>query len=438
MIAGFELPDRWRRAAAGQRRQPLAPYDRDVNTVFQDYALFPHMTRAREHRVRAQGEGRRQGRASPARRRDARGRAPRGVRRATTRSAQRRSASAHRAGPGAGQPSEGAAARRTARRARPQAARGDAGRVEVDPARRRHHLRLRHPRSGRGVVDEQSHRRVQQGPHRAGRHTREIYDHPATRFVAGFVGTSNVLDRRAVATVARRRGAALDPPRTHPHRQHEVDDGGDVVSRCGQRHPVSWAPIVGCVCNSTTAPPCSPACRATGSLVLPSAELSAWHGRATRPFPSPIPTSPKGETHEVNTNGNGASHLVDACQPSPVAAMTTTAPTQRPRRLRPRRPTPPLPPTRLRRRTRRLPPTPLRRPTPLLPAARSTTCGPRMPTCWPAPKAVNMVAWPGYIEDGTHQSRRRLGDAVHRHDRVRRQVEARRDQRRDGATDAER
>ena len=30
----------------------VPPYERDVNTVFQDYALFPHMTRGRERRVR--------------------------------------------------------------------------------------------------------------------------------------------------------------------------------------------------------------------------------------------------------------------------------------------------------------------------------------------------------------------------------------------------
>ena len=40
---------------------------------------------------------------------------------------------------------------------------------------------------------------------------REIYDHPATSFVAGFVGTSNVLTAELVAAAARRRRAALDP-----------------------------------------------------------------------------------------------------------------------------------------------------------------------------------------------------------------------------------
>ncbi len=44
MIAGFELPTAGAILLEGQdvTRQP--PYDRDVNTVFQDYALFPHMS----------------------------------------------------------------------------------------------------------------------------------------------------------------------------------------------------------------------------------------------------------------------------------------------------------------------------------------------------------------------------------------------------------
>ena len=44
LIAGFELPTEGRVLLHGEdvTRQP--PFERDVNTVFQDYALFPHMT----------------------------------------------------------------------------------------------------------------------------------------------------------------------------------------------------------------------------------------------------------------------------------------------------------------------------------------------------------------------------------------------------------
>jgi putative spermidine/putrescine transport system ATP-binding protein len=44
MIAGFEAPTEGRILLAGQDVSRLPPYERDVNTVFQDYALFPHMT----------------------------------------------------------------------------------------------------------------------------------------------------------------------------------------------------------------------------------------------------------------------------------------------------------------------------------------------------------------------------------------------------------
>jgi putative spermidine/putrescine transport system ATP-binding protein len=44
MIAGFDVPDTGRVEIAGQDVTDLPAYDREVNTVFQDYALFPHMT----------------------------------------------------------------------------------------------------------------------------------------------------------------------------------------------------------------------------------------------------------------------------------------------------------------------------------------------------------------------------------------------------------
>ena len=44
MIAGFERPDEGQIELNGQNVLGLPPYRRPVNTVFQDYALFPHMT----------------------------------------------------------------------------------------------------------------------------------------------------------------------------------------------------------------------------------------------------------------------------------------------------------------------------------------------------------------------------------------------------------
>ena len=44
MIAGFEQPTEGRILLHGVDVTRQAPFERDVNTVFQDYALFPHMT----------------------------------------------------------------------------------------------------------------------------------------------------------------------------------------------------------------------------------------------------------------------------------------------------------------------------------------------------------------------------------------------------------
>ena len=44
MIAGFEQPTSGAILLGGKDATGTPPFDRDVNTVFQDYALFPHMT----------------------------------------------------------------------------------------------------------------------------------------------------------------------------------------------------------------------------------------------------------------------------------------------------------------------------------------------------------------------------------------------------------
>lgn len=69
LIARFEQPDEGRIELAGRDVTDLAPFAREVHTVFQDYALFPHMTveqsvayglrvreAARAERVRRTGE----------------------------------------------------------------------------------------------------------------------------------------------------------------------------------------------------------------------------------------------------------------------------------------------------------------------------------------------------------------------------------------------
>src|SRR4051794_38865084 len=61
LIAGFERPDAGTVALDGADVTERPPYRRDVNTVFQDYALFPHMTIAENvaYGLMVKGVGRR-------------------------------------------------------------------------------------------------------------------------------------------------------------------------------------------------------------------------------------------------------------------------------------------------------------------------------------------------------------------------------------------
>ena len=65
LIAGFERPDAGRVELGGVDVTGRAPYARDVNTVFQDYALFPHMSVAEnvEYGLRVKRVGKRERRA---------------------------------------------------------------------------------------------------------------------------------------------------------------------------------------------------------------------------------------------------------------------------------------------------------------------------------------------------------------------------------------
>ena len=166
---GLRAPDAGRIELGGTDVTRVPPYSRNVNTVFQDYALFPHMTVAQNIeyglRVAACAQG------GAARRWTARSRwsgCPGfGARKpAQLSGGQRQRVALARAI--VNEPA-GAAARRAARRARPQAPPADAARAAADPARGRHHLRLRHARPGRGADDERPHRGAQPGPHRADR-----------------------------------------------------------------------------------------------------------------------------------------------------------------------------------------------------------------------------------------------------------------------------
>jgi putative spermidine/putrescine transport system ATP-binding protein len=60
LVAGFDAPTRGQVLLGGVDVSRVPPYERDVNTVFQDYALFPHMTVAENvmYGPRVRGVGR--------------------------------------------------------------------------------------------------------------------------------------------------------------------------------------------------------------------------------------------------------------------------------------------------------------------------------------------------------------------------------------------
>ena len=151
MVAGFDLPDAGRIVLDGQDLADRPPERRPVRTVFQSYALFPHMTvegnvafplqmarvpasempakiAAALEDVRLTGFGKRMPHELSGGQRQ--------------RVAIARALVTH--------PTR-AAARRAARGARREAARGDADRAHQPAARRRHHVRLRDARPDRGA-----------------------------------------------------------------------------------------------------------------------------------------------------------------------------------------------------------------------------------------------------------------------------------------------
>ena len=158
MIGGFEQPTSGLIELKGEDVTWLPPYKRHVNTVFQNYALFPHLTiyenvafglrrtKVSDSEIRTRVTDMLQpGRA-------ARLRAPQAD------PAVGRPGAARGARPGAHQSTLRPAPRRAARRARPEAAQADAGRAQADPAGGRDHVHLRDPRPGRSDDDVRSHR----------------------------------------------------------------------------------------------------------------------------------------------------------------------------------------------------------------------------------------------------------------------------------------
>ena len=154
MIGGFEQPAEGQHLPRGRARRGRCRRTSATSTPSSRATRSSSTSTWRQRRLRAQAP---QGRPRP---RSARGSAEalelvqlNGRETPQPARAVRRPEAARGAGARAGQPARGAAARRAARRAGPEAAQADAGRAQADPARGRHHLRLRHPRPGGGADD---------------------------------------------------------------------------------------------------------------------------------------------------------------------------------------------------------------------------------------------------------------------------------------------
>ncbi len=172
LIAGFDFPTEGEILLYGEDIAPLPPFKRPVNTVFQNYSLFPHMTVGQNIGFGLEMLGKPKAEVDGARRRDAAAGAHGGTAQPQDQPDFRRPAAARRAGARAGAAAQGAAAGRAAVRARLQAAQGHADRAEAAAERDRHHLHLRHPRPGRSADHVRPHRGHVEGPHPAGRHAR--------------------------------------------------------------------------------------------------------------------------------------------------------------------------------------------------------------------------------------------------------------------------
>ena len=150
-IAGLEEADDGTIEIGGEVVNDMRPRDRDVAMVFQDYALYPHMTVAQQHRLRAEGAEvptrRRSSKRVTARGRDAR---HHGAPRPLSAPAFGRPAPARRHRPRHRAQPEALPVRRAALEPRRAAARRDARRDQAAAPGDRHHDDLRHPRPDRG------------------------------------------------------------------------------------------------------------------------------------------------------------------------------------------------------------------------------------------------------------------------------------------------
>jgi len=231
LIAGFERPDAGHVYIRGDSVDRVPPYQRDVNTVFQDYALFPHMTVADNVAYSLMV------RKVPARERRER--------------AEEMLALVRLEGLGARKPGELSGGQRQrvalgrALISRPRVLLLDEPlgaldlklreqmQIELKALQRKIGVTFVYVTHDQGEALSMSDRvavfnlgRVEQ----IGR-PEEIYEHPETPFVAGFVGVSNFLDAEAAAHITGTRAAiALRPERLRLMAPDEAAPDGHCVA----------------------------------------------------------------------------------------------------------------------------------------------------------------------------------------------------------------
>jgi putative spermidine/putrescine transport system ATP-binding protein len=231
MIAGFERPDSGSVLLGGRDVTSLAPYDRDVNTVFQDYALFPHMTVQEnvEYGLRVKGIGRADRRRRAAAMLDTVRLGEYGARRPNQLSG--------------GQRQRVALARALVNHPRVLLLDEPLGALDLK-LREEMQIELRTIQREVGVTfvfvthdqGEALSMSTRVAVFNAGRleqvgTPQEIYDHPATAFVAGFVGASNLIDDAMSQRILGGPGPHVIRPERIRVLQRESDavEAGDVV-----------------------------------------------------------------------------------------------------------------------------------------------------------------------------------------------------------------
>ena len=223
MIGGFEEPDEGSILLGGKDVVGLPPHKRDVNTVFQSYALFPHLTIHENVGVRAAPQGDQGLRAAA----DASTEILRRVGLEDFGSRKPRQLSG-------GQQQRVALARALVNGPQVLLLDEPLGALDLKlrkqlqlelkahPARARDHLRARHARPGGGDDDGRHDRGHERRPGRAARRAGRALRAAARReFVAGFLGVSNLLRGTVTAPRSRpdRDGRRAERPARRPHRR---------------------------------------------------------------------------------------------------------------------------------------------------------------------------------------------------------------------------